>query len=133
MKNIIANAEKTANDLRQLTENNKEKISRTVDDFSMASNRLRNFVEKKESKFTDTADNPDKSSKKFNESGANIDSISIALKEPANNHGNGEGALGRVMKDDILYEKPLKTTTMLDSFITDLKENPEKHMYFSIF
>jgi len=125
--------EKTANDLRQLTENNKEKISRTVDDFSMASNRLRNFVEKKESKFTDTADNPDKSSKKFNESGANIDSISIALKEPANNHGNGEGALGRVMKDDIWYDKLLKTVSNLDSLITDLKENPRKYMLFSIF
>ena len=133
LKNIIADMEKIANDLRELTENNKEKIGRTVDDFSMASNRLRNFVEKNESKFTDIVDNLDKSSRRFNESGANIDSISIALKELVNNLKNGEGTLGRVMKDDILYEKLLKTTSNLDSLITDLKENPKKYMHFSIF
>jgi phospholipid/cholesterol/gamma-HCH transport system substrate-binding protein len=133
LKNIIADMEKITNDLRELTENNKEKMGRTVDDFSTASSRLRNFVEKNESKFSGIVDNLDRSSKSFNESGANIDSISIALKELVNDLKNGEGTLGRAMKDDILYEKLLKTTSNLDSLITDLKENPKKYIHFSIF
>ena len=133
LKDIIEDMEKIANNLRELTENNKDKINRTVDDFSKASSRLRRFVEKNEPKLSGITDNLDESTKRLSDSGANIDSISVALKELMKSLENGEGTLGRAMKDDILYEKLLKTTSNLDSLITDPRENPKKYIHFSIF
>ncbi|UCC79427.1 MAG: MCE family protein [Candidatus Zixiibacteriota bacterium] len=133
LKNIIKDTEKITNNLRRLTENNKDRINRGVDDFSEASSRLRRFVEKNEPRLDNITENLDESSKRLLDSGANIDSISIALKELMRNLENGEGTLGRAMKDEMLYEKLLKTTSNLDSLITDLRENPKKYIHFSIF
>lgn len=133
LKNIIKDTEKITNNLRQLTENNKDRIDRGVDDFSEASGRLRRFVEKNEPRFDDITENLDESSKRLSDSGANIDSISVALKELVRSLEDGEGTLGRAMKDEMLYEKLLKTTSNLDSLITDLRENPKKYIHFSIF
>jgi phospholipid/cholesterol/gamma-HCH transport system substrate-binding protein len=130
---IVNDMEKITNDLRELTENNKDRMGRSVEDLSVASGKLREFVEKNESKLANIVDNLDESSATFKESGANIDSISIAVKELVNDLKKGEGTLGRAMTDEELYEKLLKTTANLDSLITDLKENPKKYIHFSIF
>lgn len=130
---IVNDMEKITNDLRELTENNKDKMGRSVEDLSVASGKLREFVEKNESKLETIVDNLDKSSSTFKESGANIDSISAAVKELVYDLKKGEGTLGRAMTDEALYERLLKTTSNLDSLITDLKENPKKYIHFSIF
>jgi phospholipid/cholesterol/gamma-HCH transport system substrate-binding protein len=133
LKNIIEDLETVTRDLRLLTENNKDKINRSIDDFSQASGRLKRFVEKNESKLDDIANNMDESAQKLSQSSTNIDSISTAVKELVKSLEEGEGTLGRAMQDEELYEKLLKTTNNLDSLITDLKENPKKYIHFSIF
>jgi phospholipid/cholesterol/gamma-HCH transport system substrate-binding protein len=130
---IVNDMEKITNDLREMTEDNKDRMERTVEDLSVASGRLREFVERNESKLDTIVDNLDKSSGTFKETGANIDSISAAVKELVNDLKKGEGTLGRAMTDEELYERLLRTTANLDSLITDLKENPKKYIHFSIF
>lgn len=46
---------------------------------------------------------------------------------------SGKGTLGAIVNDKTLYEGLLQTTQSLDDLLTDLKENPNRYVNFSIF
>lgn len=133
IKNIIANMERISSDLRMLTEENKEKISQTVEDLSVSSARMRSFVDRNEQKLQGTLDN-------FNEASGNIavisgrmDSLSVSVHNLITDLEAGRGTLGKALKEDSLYQSLLKTAVDLDSLLTDFKANPKKYIHFSIF
>ncbi len=133
IKNIIANMERISSDLRMLTEENTEKMSQTVEDLSVSSARMRDFVDRNEQKLQGTLDN-------FNEASGNIavfsgrmDSLSMSVQNLIADMEAGQGTLGRMLKEDSLYQSLYKTAVDLDSLITDFKANPKKYIHFSIF
>jgi phospholipid/cholesterol/gamma-HCH transport system substrate-binding protein len=46
---------------------------------------------------------------------------------------NGEGSMGKVMKDEALYANMNKTMQDLDSLFIDMKEHPKRYVHFSVF
>ncbi|MFC2113984.1 MlaD family protein [Bacteroidota bacterium] len=46
---------------------------------------------------------------------------------------SGEGSLGMLVNDDVLYKNLEKTSNDLDKLILDLKEHPGRYVHFSLF
>lgn len=46
---------------------------------------------------------------------------------------NKESTFGKMVDDKKLYQQLVRTTTNLDSLVTDIKKNPKKYIHFSLF
>lgn len=46
---------------------------------------------------------------------------------------NGEGSLGKIMRDDELYSNLNKTAENLNTLVSDVKANPKRYVNFSVF
>ena len=133
IKNIIANMERISSDLRSLTEENKEKMSQTLEDLSVSSARMRSFVDRNEQKLQGTLDNFSKASDDFAVISGRMDSLSASVQNLVAELEAGRGTIGRALKEDSLYQSLFKTAVDLDSLLTDFKANPKKYIHFSIF
>ena len=45
----------------------------------------------------------------------------------------GQGTLGKLVKDDSLYNNLNQSTEDLDKLLNDLRINPERYIHFSVF
>ncbi len=75
----------------------------------------------------------DTSMKKFEESLNYIDSLLNDLAPISKAMSTDEGTLKRLISDEELYLKLLKTTEQVDSLLTDIQDNPRRYFKFSIF
>ena len=64
---------------------------------------------------------------------ARLDTTAGLMKRVAQRLEREEGTLGKLLRDRELHDQLLKTTTDLDSLITDIKTNPKKYIHVSIF
>jgi phospholipid/cholesterol/gamma-HCH transport system substrate-binding protein len=56
----------------------------------------------------------------------NLNAVLLGMQE-------GEGSLGKLLKDDSLYNNLTKTAEDLDKLFVDLRENPKRYVHFSVF
>ena len=63
---------------------------------------------------------------KLNETIDKLNSITTGIEK-------GEGTLGKLTKDEELYNNLSKTSNSLNELITDLKENPKRYINISVF
>ena len=71
---------------------------------------------------------------------SDLDSIMLDLKSTIsnfdsllNNVDNGEGSIGKLMKDDRLYINLQRATKQLEELLVDMKLNPKRYVHFSLF
>ena len=64
---------------------------------------------------------------------ANIDSTNNELRALLNKAQNGNGTLGKLMNDSLLYKDIRHTVASLDSLLNDFKANPKKYINLRIF
>ena len=57
---------------------------------------------------------------------ANLDDISTGIRD-------GRGTVGRLVKDEAVYEHLDRTLTSLDSLIADIRRNPKRYFHISVF
>jgi phospholipid/cholesterol/gamma-HCH transport system substrate-binding protein len=58
-----------------------------------------------------------------------LDKVNAALSNAA----NGEGTLGKLLKDDALHNELILTNKTLQSLVSDLETNPHRYVHFSVF
>ena len=63
---------------------------------------------------------------KLNETANKLNSVIAGIEK-------GEGTLGKLTKDEELYNNLSKTSHSLNELITDLKENPKRYINISVF
>jgi len=71
--------------------------------------------------------------KKLNATIANLDETVGQLNKVVSGIDRGEGSLGKIMKDDQLYNNLNAASNNLNSLIEDLKAHPKKYVNFSVF
>lgn len=62
----------------------------------------------------------------FNQSAKKLNNLIAGIQ-------NGEGSLGKLMKDDELYKNLTKTSDNLNKLVEDVKANPKRYVNFSVF
>jgi len=65
-------------------------------------------------------------SKKLDNTLANLETLTLGLK-------NGEGTLGKLTKDDKLYNNLEGASKELEALLNDVKEHPKRFVHFSLF
>jgi phospholipid/cholesterol/gamma-HCH transport system substrate-binding protein len=68
-------------------------------------------------------------SKSLNQLNKNMDELSILM----NDVNKGKGSLGKLMKDEELYNKLNATANSADLLLKDMKDNPKRYVSFSVF
>lgn len=71
--------------------------------------------------------------KRLNATIANLDNTVGKLNDVIGGINNGQGSLGKLMKDEELYNNLNSASTNLNSLIEDMKANPKRYINFSVF
>lgn len=120
LNDIIQNFKKTSNALNGLVASNEEKLSNTLKNVDKISANL--------SKTTDQLAEADLSQtiKSLETTIQNFNTISSKIE-------NGEGSIGKLLKDEGLYNNLEGASLQLEQLLEDMKLNPKRYVHFSLF
>lgn len=117
----------TAHQTNQLLSGNEPKINALLTNANQTMASTKNTLEK----FGNVADGID--TQKLNQSITKLSETADKLNVVINGINNGEGSLGKLAKNEELYNNLVKTSSSLNELITDLKENPKRYINISVF
>ncbi|GAB0155625.1 MlaD family protein [Chryseobacterium sp. Alg-005] len=134
IKALLANLNKTVGALQStaasvnsLVGNNDPKLQKVLDDASLTMQSGKVTLDK----YGNLAESID--TQKLNATIANLDATVGKLNQVIGGIDNGQGSLGKLMKDEQLYNNLNSASTNLNSLIEDMKANPKRYINFSVF
>jgi len=117
----------TADQTNRMLANNEAGVRSVVDNANKTLVSTKATVDK----FGNVADNVDV--KKLNSAIDNLSTTADKLNSVIAGIQNGEGSLGKLTKDEDLYNNLNKTSSNLNALIEDLKANPKRYINISVF
>ena len=153
LNNILINADTLISSLNTVLDDQAQRglnkamseISTTISNLNIVSENLSKILIKQESNINQTFENLADTSVSLNQitdslSQANLKGVisefettALSLNTLLNSINNGEGSLGKLMKDDALYTNLESSTKEVELLIRDLKEHPKRYVHFSLF
>jgi len=134
IKALLANLNKTvgalqttASSVNSLVGNNDPKLQKVLDEASLTMQSGKVTLDK----YGNLAESID--TKQLNQTIANLDQTVGQLNNVVSGIDRGEGSLGKLMKDEELYNNLNSASTNLNSLIEDMKANPKRYINFSVF
>lgn len=123
----------TGKNLREMTDENRDRLDRSMASFERASTQIDRLV-------TDHYAGLDSSLTAFSRAGAQVETtvdhlsaISDDLKTISSNLRAGKGSAGRLLTDETLVRRLESATASLDTLLKDMRENPGRYVKFSLF
>jgi len=134
IRQTIRTMKSTLQSTHQLIEGNRAVISQSLDNIETLTQQLNtsaeslNNVLEKSDVFMDSLNQLELSVMIDNltETSKNLNNVLLGMQE-------GEGSLGKLLKDDSLYNNLTRTAEDLDKLFVDLRENPKRYVHFSVF
>lgn len=120
LEGTISSFKNTSIALNQLIVNNKEKLDNTLTNFEDASANISNI--------TDSIASTNLT-KTINDLQATIGNFNNLLSSIE----NGEGSIGKLLKDEGLYNNLEGATKQMEELLQDMKLNPKRYVHFSLF
>jgi len=120
LEGTISSFKSTSISLNELISNNKEKLDNTVAKFECISSNL--------SSITDSIANANLA-KTINDLQATIGNFNNLLSSIE----SGEGSIGKLLKDEGLYNNLEGATKQMEQLLQDMKLNPKRYVHFSLF
>ena len=120
-------------------------LSSTISSFKSTSESLNNLMVDNSSSIGETITNFNKISEDLTGlssslAAADLDTIMANLKSTISSFDqllstieNGEGSVGKLMKDDAVYNNLEGATKQLEQLLEDMKLNPKRYVHFSLF
>ncbi|WP_106792099.1 MlaD family protein [Aquimarina sp. Aq78] len=120
-------------------------LSVTVKNFKGASSSLNTILSGNEEKLNNTFTNLDKMSTNLNKVSDSLAQINVAklgkdlekvltnFEKISKDINSGRGTVGKLLKDDKLYDNLEKTSKQLELLIQDLRLNPKRYVHISVF
>ncbi|WP_435139686.1 MlaD family protein [Formosa sp. A9] len=120
LNETIVSFKATSNSLNGILTENKENISGTLNNLNHASTNISNL--------TDSL-----STANISEMVANIEKTLASFNGVLTDLDQGNGSMGKLLKDDDLYNNLEGATLQLEQLLQDLKLNPKRYFHFSVF
>lgn len=127
IKRTIAELNTTLRSFKSLSESiqsvvrqNDDKISLLVDNFGSTSENLKLLSE-------------DLQKVQISKTINNLDSTLVAMNAIISSLERGEGSVGKLLKDDKLYDNLQGASLQLEQLLEDMKLNPKRYVHFSLF
>lgn len=117
----------TAGSVNNLVGNNDPKLQTVLDDASATMKTGKVTLDK----FGNVAESID--TKKLNATIANLDNTVGKLNQVIGGIESGQGSMGKLLKDEQLYNNLNSASTNINSLIEDMKANPKRYINFSVF
>ncbi|AYZ14173.1 MCE family protein [Chryseobacterium arthrosphaerae] len=117
----------TAGSVNNLVGHNDPKLQKVLDDASLTMQSGKVTLDK----YGNLAESID--TKKLNATIASLDTTVGKLNQVIGGIDNGQGSLGKLMKDEQLYNNLNSASSNLNSLIEDMKANPKRYINFSVF
>lgn len=117
----------TAGSVNNLVGHNDPKLQKVLDDASLTMQSGKVTLDK----YGNLAESID--TKKLNATIASLDATVGKLNQVIGGIDNGQGSLGKLMKDEQLYNNLNSASSNLNSLIEDMKANPKRYINFSVF
>ncbi|MGO4707725.1 MlaD family protein [Chryseobacterium sp. 2TAF14] len=127
LNKTVGALETTAGSVNKLVGNNDPKLQKVLDEASLTMQSGKVTLDK----YGNLAESID--TKQLNQTIANLDQTVGKLNGVISGIDRGEGSLGKIMKDDQLYNNLNAASNNLNSLIEDLKANPKRYINFSVF
>ncbi len=127
LNRTVSALEATAGSVNSLVGNNDPKLQKVLDDASLTMQSGKVTLDK----YGNLAESID--TKKLNATIANLDATVGKLNQVIVGIDNGQGSLGKLMKDEQLYNNLNSASNNLNSLIEDMKANPKRYINFSVF
>jgi phospholipid/cholesterol/gamma-HCH transport system substrate-binding protein len=122
----LAKINDLADETLALIRDNKDDLRSTAQSLRAATDNLNEVLGPRKQVLADGIDRLARAS-------ADLDSLSQALKSVAAGLERGEGTLGKLLKEQDLYDRIEAAATNLEALIKDIKEHPERYIKVEIF
>lgn len=133
VRRALDNSAALAAELNALVRSARPEVESAVGDFSAAARELRGVVEANDEKVGRTVDRAEAAVAQLDSTMASLRAMSSSLHTIAARIESGEGTLGKLNKDELLYSDLRKTVKDLDQLLLDIQANPKKYIKFSVF
>lgn len=127
LNKTVSSFENTSKQTNLLLAHNDPKIQKVLDNANLATQSAKSAIDK----YGNVADNID--TQKLNNAVEKLSVTADKLNYIISGIQNGQGSLGKLTKDEELYNNLNKTSQSLNSLILDLKENPKRYINISVF
>ena len=119
ISNLTLNLSNTSSQISKLIESNAYNIDRSLSDIRKTSGNLRTITD------SIAINNLGEMTKNINNIITNLESVVSNL--------NSDGTIGKLIKDETIYENLEKTINDLNALINDIKNKPGRYINFSVF
>lgn len=127
LNKTVAALQTTAGSVSNLVGHNDPKLQKVLDDASLTMQSGKVTLDK----YGNLAESID--TKKLNATIANLDQTVSKLNGVVDGINNGQGSLGKIMKDEELYNNLNAASSNLNLLLEDVKAHPKKYVNFSVF
>jgi len=126
--------ENTARQVDGMVGTEKSKISGILSNMESISSNFNNNSEKLNQIFANLETVSDNAARlNFEETMTKANMAVADLQLVVNDINSGKGSLGKLLKDEELYNNLEDASKSLDNLIIDVKENPKRYVHFSVF
>ena len=122
-----------------------DNLAKTMNSFREASKSLEGILAENDEKLNRTFTNLDEMAVNFNQLSDNLAKVDVNklttdlqsvvndFKDLSTGLKNGEGTLGKLMKDDDVYDNLERATKELEELLQDIKLNPDRYVHITVF
>jgi phospholipid/cholesterol/gamma-HCH transport system substrate-binding protein len=133
LKDGIADFAATGKSARQMTEENRVRINRTLDNLDRSTAQLTKLLDTHYADIDSSLTAFGKAGREVQNTVEHLTEISDNLKQISTNLKDGKGSAGRLLTDQTLVLRMESATAALDTLLKDMKAHPNKYVKFSLF
>ena len=131
LNKIMASTARLSAQMQSVVAEQNRNLTATMASFRDAAGRISNMADS--AQVAATLDNTRRISENTARLTANIDSTNTQLRDLLRQAQRGNGTIGKLLSDSLLYNDVRKTLAQMDSLLADIRKNPKKYINLRIF
>ena len=133
LSNTILNFNRASEELRRTVAENRLLLHAAIGDFSSAAGTTKRLTADREGQLRQALDHFGSAAEKLDRLSGRLDSLRAVMQSMANRVDDGQGTLGKLVRDEKLYQELNSSVASLKELVEDVRAHPKKYLKLSIF